>query len=93
MGALTSERLLEMIAAEPEKFAHLEGQLESTGLTGHVAWALLNDPQMMDYNGRTLVGADAAKSYGITDIGGKFAPSFSEATGIKPTEYGAYKVK
>ncbi|MDR2856630.1 MAG: SDR family NAD(P)-dependent oxidoreductase [Novosphingobium sp.] len=93
MGALTSERLLEMMAAEPGKFRHLEGQLESTGLTGHVAWALFNDPRMMDSNGRTLIGADAAKSYGITDIGGKFAPSFREQTGIVPAEFAAYKVK
>lgn len=93
MGALTSERLLEMMAAEPEKFKHLEGQLESTGLTGHLAWALFNDPKRQDYNGKTLVGADLAKSYGITDIGGKFAPSFSEGTGIVPAVYGGYKVK
>ncbi|MEJ5976191.1 SDR family NAD(P)-dependent oxidoreductase [Novosphingobium sp. PS1R-30] len=93
MGALTSERLLEMIAAEPEKFKHLEGQLESTGLTGHVAWALFNDPKLLDYNGKTLVGADMAKHYGITDLGGQFAPSFREQTGIAPAEYGAYKVK
>ena len=93
MGALTSERLLEMMAAEPEKFKHLEGQLESTGLTGHLAWALFNDPQLMQYNGKTLVGADLAKGYGITDIAGHFAPSFREATGIAPAEYGAYKVK
>jgi NAD(P)-dependent dehydrogenase (short-subunit alcohol dehydrogenase family) len=93
MGALTSERLLEMMAAEPEKFKHLEGQLESTELTGHIAWALFNDPAMMDWNGKTLVGADLAKSYGITDIGGNYAPSFREQTGIAPAEYGAYKVK
>jgi NAD(P)-dependent dehydrogenase (short-subunit alcohol dehydrogenase family) len=93
MGALTSERLLEMMAAEPEKFRHLEGQLESTGLTGHIAWALFNDPEMMARNGKILVGADVAKSYGITDIGGKYAPSFRDQTGIAPAEYGAYKVK
>jgi NAD(P)-dependent dehydrogenase (short-subunit alcohol dehydrogenase family) len=93
MGALTSERLLEMMAVAPDKFRHLEGQLESTELTGHLAWALFNDPKMMDYNGKTLVGADLARTYGITDIGGNYAPSFSEGTGIRPTEYGAYKVK
>ncbi len=93
MGALTSERLLEMMAAEPEKFRHLEGQLESTGLTGHLAWALFNDPAMMEYNGKTLVGADLAKAYGITDLDGQFAPSFREATGIAPREFGDYKVK
>lgn len=93
MGALTSERLLGMMEEEPEKFKHLEGQLESTGLTGHVAYALFNDPGMMAYNGKTLVGADAAKAYGITDLGGNYAPSFREQTGIAPAEFAAYKVK
>ena len=93
MGALTSERLLEMIAAEPEKFKHLEGQLESTGLTGNVAYALFNDAKLMDYNGKTLVGADMAKHYGITDLGGNYAPSFLEQTGISPVEFAPYKVK
>jgi NAD(P)-dependent dehydrogenase (short-subunit alcohol dehydrogenase family) len=93
MGALTSERLLEMMAAEPEKFKHLEGQLESTGLTGHLAWALFNDPKLMDCNGKTLVGADLAKSYGIADLNGAYAPSFREQTGIAPAEFAAYKVK
>lgn len=93
MGALTSERLLEMIAAEPEKFKHLEGQLESTGLTGHVAYALFNDAKLMDHNGKTLVGADMARHYGISDLGGNFAPSFREQTGIAPAEFAAYKVK
>jgi NAD(P)-dependent dehydrogenase (short-subunit alcohol dehydrogenase family) len=93
MGALTSERLLEMMAAEPEKYRHLEGQLESTGLTGHVAHALFQDPAMMDYNGKTLVGADQAKAYGITDLGGRFAPSFREQAGVSPPVFHPYKVK
>lgn len=93
MGALTSERLLEMMAAEPEKYRHLEGQLESTGLTGHVAYALFQDPRMMDYNGKTLVGADLAKAYGITDLSGRFAPSFREQAGVSPPVFHPYKVK
>jgi hypothetical protein len=93
MGALTSERLLDMMAAEPEKFAHLRGQLESTGLTGHVAWALLNDPKMMDYNGRTLIGAEVAKAYGITDLDGSWAPSIRDQSGVVPAEFHPYKVK
>jgi hypothetical protein len=81
MGALTSERLLEMMATEPEKFKHLEGQLESTGLTGHIAWALFNDPELMAYNGKTLVGADVAKSHGITDIGATTRPRSASRPG------------
>lgn len=93
MGALTSERLLGMIEAEPEKFKHLDGALESTGLTGHIAWALFNDPKMMTHNGKTLIGAEIAKDYGITDIGGRYAPSVRDQAGVAPAEYHFYKVK
>ena len=93
MGALTTERLLEMMAAEPERFAHLEGQLESPDYTGHVAWAIWNDPEMMaHFNGKTVIGAEAGQAFGIPDIAGKYPPSM-RAAGVVPAEYAPYKVK
>ncbi|MDE8652910.1 SDR family NAD(P)-dependent oxidoreductase [Novosphingobium album (ex Liu et al. 2023)] len=93
MGALATERLLGMIEAMPDRFAHLKGTLESPDYTGHVAWALLNDPEMMRHNGKTLIGAEAGRDYGITDIGGAFPPSVRIGTGAHPPEYAPYKVK
>ncbi len=93
MGSLTSERLLQLMAAAPEKFKHLEGTLESTEFTGHVVWALFNDPKMMDYTGRTLIGAELGRAYGITDIGGKSPPSVRELQHCAPPEYYPYKIK
>lgn len=93
MGSLTSERLMGMIAAEPEKYGYLEDTLESTGLTGHVAWAIYNDPDRMRFNSRTVIGAEVAKEYGIADLKGRFAPSVRDLTGVAPVEYHPYKVK
>jgi NAD(P)-dependent dehydrogenase (short-subunit alcohol dehydrogenase family) len=93
MGSLSSERLMQMIEAEPKKYGYLEKTLESTGLTGHVAWAIYNDPKMMSFNGRTVIGAEVAKHYGIADRDGKFAPSARALTGVGPIDYHDYKVK
>jgi NAD(P)-dependent dehydrogenase (short-subunit alcohol dehydrogenase family) len=93
MGSLTTERLLEMMAAEPEKFKHLEGTLETPELTGHVTWALYNDPNVMAVSGKTLIGAELARQYGITDIGGEFPPSVRDMHKCEPREQYPYKIK
>jgi NAD(P)-dependent dehydrogenase (short-subunit alcohol dehydrogenase family) len=93
MGSLTSERLLEMMAASPDLARHLEGTLESTEFTGHVVWALFNDPDLMALSGRTLIGAEIGAGYRITDIGGAFPPSVRELHHCAPREQYPYKVK
>jgi NAD(P)-dependent dehydrogenase (short-subunit alcohol dehydrogenase family) len=93
MGSLTSERLLQLMSAAPDKFKHLEGTLESTEFTGHVIWALYNDPQRQAYSGKTVIGAELGRHYGITDLGGKYPPSVRELQHCAPPEYHAYKVK
>jgi NAD(P)-dependent dehydrogenase (short-subunit alcohol dehydrogenase family) len=93
MGSLATERLLGMIEAMPDRFAHLEGTLESPDYTGHVAWAILNDPEMMRFNGRTVIGAEVGKEFGITDIKDRFPPSARIGTGASPAQYFPYKVK
>lgn len=94
MGSLTTERLLGMMEAMPALKDSLEGTLESAGYTGHVAWAIYNDPEMVaKYNGRTVIGAEVGKAYGIVDMEGKFPPSVREGTGASPPAYYPYKVK
>ena len=93
MGSLTTERLLEMMAAEPEKFKHLEGTLETPELTGHVTWALYSDPGLMKVSGKTLIGAELARQYGITDIGGKYPPSVRDMHKCEPREQYPYTIK
>jgi NAD(P)-dependent dehydrogenase (short-subunit alcohol dehydrogenase family) len=93
MGSLTTERLLRLMAAAPEKFKHLEGKLESPELTGHVIWGLFRDPEGMKMSGQTLIGAELARKYAIADIGGQLAPSVRELIHCEPRVQHPYKVK
>jgi len=94
MGSLTTERLLGMMEAMPALKDQLEGTLESAGYTGHVAWAMFNDPAMFEkFNGRTVIGAEVGRDYAITDIDGKYPPSVRNGTGAAPPQYAPYKVK
>jgi NAD(P)-dependent dehydrogenase (short-subunit alcohol dehydrogenase family) len=86
MGPLLSERVKVMMAADPEKFRRLK--LETTEFTGHIVWALYNDPKLMDVSGQTLIGAEAARTYGIKDADGEQPPSYREMFQVAPhTQY------
>jgi NAD(P)-dependent dehydrogenase (short-subunit alcohol dehydrogenase family) len=94
MGSLTTERLLGMMETMPALRQRLEGTLESAGYTGHLAWAIYHDPDMFaKYNGKTVIGAEVGREYGITDLDGKFPPSVRKGTGASPPHYFPYKVK
>jgi NAD(P)-dependent dehydrogenase (short-subunit alcohol dehydrogenase family) len=93
MGSLTSERLLQLMEQAPDKFKHLQGTLESTEYTGHVTWALFNDPKLAQYNGKTLIGAEVGKHYGLTDLADRFPPTVRELHHCEPREFSSYKVK
>jgi NAD(P)-dependent dehydrogenase (short-subunit alcohol dehydrogenase family) len=87
MGALATDRLLGMIKADPEKFGYLTDQIESPEFTGHVIWALYNDPNLMALSGKTLIGAELARNYGIRDEGGRQPPSYRDTHKVIPHEY------
>lgn len=94
MGSLTTERLLGMMEAMPDLRSHLEGTLEPAGYTGHVAWAMYNDPDMIEkFNGRVVIGAEVGRDYGLTTDEGNYPPSVRETTGASPPEFYPYKVK
>ncbi|MCE7796725.1 SDR family NAD(P)-dependent oxidoreductase [Sphingobium sufflavum] len=84
MGALATDRLLGMIAADPDKYGYLRNQIETPEFTGHVIWALYNDPQLSALNGQTVIGAEMAVKYGIQDEGGRQPPSYRDTHKIVP---------
>ena len=84
MGALATDRLLAMIEAEPEKYGHLPAMLEPPEFTGHVIWALANDPDLQAKNGLTLIGAEAGRDYGITRPDGSSPPSARDTHKVEP---------
>jgi NAD(P)-dependent dehydrogenase (short-subunit alcohol dehydrogenase family) len=88
MGGLRTDRLKRMIAAEPGKYGHLAEVLETPEFTGHIIWALYNDPKLMDMSGQTVIGAEMAVKYGIKDEGGKQPPSYRDTHKVAPrTQY------
>ena len=84
MGALATDRLLAMIEADPEKYGYIRALLETPEFTGHVIWSLFNDPSLQDKSGQTLIGAELAREYGITDEDGRQPPSYRDTHKVAP---------
>lgn len=84
MGSLLTDRVRAIIASNPEKFGQILDTAETPELTGHVIWALHNDPELMALSGQTLIGAELAVKYGIADEDGRQPPSYRELFGVHP---------
>ena len=86
MGAVLTERLQQIIDSGPE-FAYLAGIAETPEFTGHVIAALAADPDVLAVSGRTLIGAELARQYGLTDAGGRCPPSVRDLMAVEPVNY------
>jgi len=86
MGSLLTDRVRKIIASNPEKFGHILQSAETPELTGHVIWALYNDPDLMNVTGQTLIGAELAMKYGITDEDGRQPPSYRDLYDVHPQQ-------
>ena len=84
MGSLLTDRVRKIIASNPEKFGQILDNAETPELTGHVIWALYNDPDLMALSGQTLIGAELAQKYGITDEDGRQPPSYRDMFDVHP---------
>ena len=84
MGALLTDRLKQVIASDPVKYGHLENAAETPEFTGHIIWALFNDPKLMDMSGQTVIGAEMAVKYGIKDQGGRQPRSYRDTHNVAP---------
>ena len=86
MGAVLTERLQQIIDSGPE-FAYLDDIAETPEFTGHVIAALASDPDVLAVSGRTLIGAEVARRYGISDRDGRHPPSVRELMSVAPATY------
>jgi NAD(P)-dependent dehydrogenase (short-subunit alcohol dehydrogenase family) len=84
MGSLLTERVRTIIARSPEKYGHILDSAETPELTGHVVWALYNDPSLMELSGQTQIAAELAVKYGIRDDDGRQPPSYRELFDVHP---------
>jgi NAD(P)-dependent dehydrogenase (short-subunit alcohol dehydrogenase family) len=81
MGPLMTERSKRTLADHPEQYEGFMAQAETPEFTGRLIAALHADPNLDELNGRTLIGAELAKRYGITEAGGREPPSYREMLG------------
>src|ERR1700722_10330614 len=86
MGAVLTQRLRQVIDSGPE-FAYLDDIAETPEFTGHLIAALAADPDVLAVSGRTLIGAEAARQYGITDRDGRHPPSVRDLMHVEPVNY------
>ncbi len=84
MGSLVTDRVRSIIAANPQKLGHVLDTAETPELTGHVIWALYHDPHLLGVSGKTLIGAELARLYGIIDEDGRQPPSYRDLFGVHP---------
>ncbi|OBL12022.1 short-chain dehydrogenase [Mycobacterium sp. 1245499.0] len=93
MGSLLTDRVRKIIASNPEKFGHILDTAETPELTGHVIWALYQDPDLMSLSGQTLIGAELAARYGISDEGGRQPPSYRDLFNVHPHQQCAHVMR
>lgn len=93
MGSLLTDRVRKIVAAKPEKFGHILDTAETPELTGHVIWAMFNDPDRMEFSGQTLIGAELAVKYGIKDENDRQPPSYRELFGVHPVKQQAHVMR
>jgi NAD(P)-dependent dehydrogenase (short-subunit alcohol dehydrogenase family) len=86
MGAVLTERLQQIIDSRPE-LGYLADIAETPEFTGHVIAALAADPDALAMSGRTLIGAELARQYGISDAGGRRPPSVRDLMSVEPVNY------
>lgn len=75
MGVLLTERMRAAFHGQPEALAAFAEHAETPQFTGRLIDALYRDPELPTLSGHTVIGAELAHRYGITDDGGRRPPS------------------
>lgn len=85
MGPLLTERTERAFAERSDQYEGFAAVAETPQFTGRVIDALSRDADLMSLTGQTLIGAELALKYGLTDRG-KQPPSYREMLG-PPRDY------
>jgi NAD(P)-dependent dehydrogenase (short-subunit alcohol dehydrogenase family) len=81
MGPLLTERSAQTLADHPEQYEKFMADAETPEFNGRVIAAIHDDPQRDELNGQTLIAAEVAQRYGITEAGGRTPPSYRAMLG------------
>ncbi len=76
MGPLLTERSKRSLSQRPDQYEGFMAQAETPEYTGRLIAALYDDPDIASLSGTTVIGAELAERYGITEAGGRKPPSW-----------------
>lgn len=92
MGILLTERLRRSFGDNAEALAGFAEHAETPEFTGRLIDALFRDPELATLSGHTVIAAELAERYGLTDAAGRRPPSHRDALGA-PREPSAVIVR
>ena len=81
MGILLTERLRRSFGDNAEALAGFAEHAETPEFTGRLIDALFRDPELATLSGHTVIAAELAERYGLTDEAGRRPPSHRETLG------------
>ena len=81
MGPLLTERSARTLEEHPEQYEQILANAETPQFNGRVIHALWQDPDLAALNGKTVITAEMAVKYGITEAGGRQPPSWRAMLG------------
>lgn len=81
LGPQRTERTAIAGAARADQYEAFLAVAETPEFNGRVIHALLQDPQLQTLSGQTLVTAELAQGYGISEAEGRQPPSYREMLG------------
>ncbi|MCC6073870.1 SDR family NAD(P)-dependent oxidoreductase [Pseudomonas sp. GCM10022188] len=81
LGPQRTERTAIAGEERADQYEAFLAQAETPEFNGRVIHALLNDPALASLSGQTLVTAELAAGYGISEEGGRMPPSYREQLG------------
>lgn len=81
MGILLTERLQRSFGDNTEALVGFADHAETPQFTGRLIDALYRDPDLASLTGHTVIAAELAARYGLTDEGGRRPPSHRDTLG------------
>lgn len=81
MGMLRTERSVKAATERPDQYGEILNNAETPEFTGRLIAAVHADPQRMALTGQTVIGAELAERYDMTDEGGRKPPSYRTMLG------------
>ncbi|MCY1435589.1 3-oxoacyl-[acyl-carrier-protein] reductase [compost metagenome] len=89
LGPQRTERTAIAGAERADQYEAFMAMAETPEFNGRVIHALLNDPELQALSGQTLITAETAQSYGITEAEGRQPPSYREMLGAPRPQHPA----